>query len=190
MVATTVAVASEAPAARLYGATYKSEFDATTTEAPAARRAHARCGPRSFTPLTRCGPAIACARLAATPSSPAPPSTATAPHASPASSASLRFAPVGRLPRACDSRPSVARRHAPPLRLFIYKCTIPPLTLRPPSTQPRTPRREPPPARGQRVPARSSRPRRRGRRRRPAGPAGSARGGPFGCSRAPRRSAS
>ena len=62
--------------------------------------------------------ASSCFALATAPLGPTPHSTATAPHTSPASSASLRFASVGRLPRACSSRPpwAAARRHAPTWR--------------------------------------------------------------------------
>src|SRR6056297_325259 len=61
---------SEAPAARLYLVAVGDA--ANTSEAPAARRAHARCAPRSVTSLLRCGAYVACARLAAAPSNPAP----------------------------------------------------------------------------------------------------------------------
>jgi hypothetical protein len=121
---------SEALVARLYdgGFTYKQPIDTDTTEAPATKRAHARCGPQSLTPFAPCGPYVACARLAAAPSSPAPNRTAPQPHASPASSvalASLRStdslarAPRGRLTTA-------ARRRAPPLR-FVTSVGSPPV---------------------------------------------------------------
>ncbi|VTT86754.1 hypothetical protein DM2_2792 [Halorubrum sp. DM2] len=63
-----VTTASEASVTR-YGAVAVGD---TTAEAPAARRAHTRCAPRSFAPLTHCGAYVVCARLPTAPSSPAP----------------------------------------------------------------------------------------------------------------------
>ena len=102
---------SKAPAARLYAVAGGST--ATTSKPPAARGAHARCAPRSLALLAPCGVAGGFAagcpwrvaprclrRLRAPRDCPfeSRPDR-TAPHASPASSAGLRFAPAGRLPR-------------------------------------------------------------------------------------------
>ncbi|CDK40464.1 putative signal peptide protein [Halorubrum sp. AJ67] len=75
-----------------------------TAEAPAARRAHARCALQSLTPFAPSSASVACARLAAAPSIPTPHSTATAPHTSPASSVAVaslrRLTPSRGAPRA------------------------------------------------------------------------------------------
>ncbi len=88
---------TEAPAARLYdgGFAYKLPIDTDTTEAPAARRAHARCAPQSLVSLAPSGAYIACARLAAAPSSP----TRPRPH----HRKSVLLAPFGRC-AGCDFR--------------------------------------------------------------------------------------
>mgnify|MGYP006914318744 CR=1 FL=1 len=90
---------------------------ANTSKAPAGRTPHTRCAPRSRCSL-RC-----LRRLRRPPGCPfeSHPRTATAPHASPASSMVLRFAPDHRLPRACGSRPvgrSLARATAPSFTIF------------------------------------------------------------------------
>ncbi|VTT86768.1 hypothetical protein DM2_2806 [Halorubrum sp. DM2] len=88
---------------------YKQLIDTDTAEAPAGRRADARCAPRSFAPLTRCGAYVASARLPAAPSSPAPQQHLTPPQPR----RRLPVVAADSLARRCSAarRP---RRRAPP----------------------------------------------------------------------------